>query len=259
MKKQNDAGYFSPATPRIIAHRGLALDAPENTMLAFLKALSAGVSHLETDVHASADGQAVVSHDVDLTRVAGRDVRVDQLTMAELRRVDLGSGQGFSSLAELLDAFPDARVNIDIKSSAAIEPTIRTIADAKATDRVLVTSFDEKRRAATVAGLPGVATSASSTIIARALVALGTGSHRAIVKALAGVGAVQVPERYGPVRIITPRNVRLLREAGVEVHVWTINDPADMRRLLDIGVDGLVTDRADLGLKLLGERGGFRE
>ncbi|WP_241961200.1 glycerophosphodiester phosphodiesterase [Homoserinimonas hongtaonis] len=259
MRIESSAGYFSPATPRIIAHRGLSVDAPENTLLSFLKALSAGVRHLETDVHASADGHAVISHDEDLARVAGRSVRVDQLTMAELRKVNLGAGQSFSSLAEMLDAFPDARVNIDVKSAAAIEPTVRAILDAHATDRVLVTSFDEKRRAAAVAGLPGVATSASSSILARTLVALRTGNTSAVARALGGVGAVQVPERYGPVRIVTPRSVRMLRNAGVEVHVWTINDPADMRRLLDMGVDGLVTDRADLALALVAERNGFRE
>jgi glycerophosphoryl diester phosphodiesterase len=247
-------GYFSPASPRVLAHRGLALEAPENSKLAFLKALSIGVAYLETDVHVSADGVAVISHDADLKRVAGRDVRVDQLTMAELRRIDLGGGQGFSSLREVLDTFPDAFMNIDLKVAGAVSPTVDAVTDAQAVSRVLLASFDEKRRARAVSALPGVATSASSAIIARTLVTLRTGSVAAVRRALGGVHAVQVPERYGPARIVTPRSVELLHSAGVEVHVWTVNDTPTMKRLLGMGVDGLVTDRADLALDIVRER-----
>lgn len=259
MPGKPEGGYFSPVTPRIIAHRGLALEAPENTKLAFLKALSIGVTHLETDVHVSADGVVVVSHDADLRRTAGRDLRVDQLTMAELRRMDLGGGQGFSSLPEVLDAFPDAYFNIDLKVAGAVAPAIDAILQAHAIDRVLVASFDEKRRARAVAALPGVATSASSAIIARTLIALRLGSVRAVRRALGGVHAVQVPERYGALRIVTSRSIELLHAAGVEVHVWTINDSLAMERLLDIGVDGLVTDRADIATTVVGERRRNRE
>src|ERR1700712_4043685 len=101
------SGFLSPERPRLFAHRGLALDAPENTLLSFARAVAVGATYVETDVHASADGIAVISHDPDLTRVAGRKVRVEQLTLAELHRIDLGHGQGFSSLAEALDAFPE--------------------------------------------------------------------------------------------------------------------------------------------------------
>lgn len=255
MPARLEGGYFSPATPRIIAHRGLALEAPENTKLAFLKALSAGVTHLETDVHVSSDGVAVVSHDADLRRVAGRDVRVDQLTMTELRRVDLGEGQGFSSLAEVLDTFPEAYFNIDLKVSGAVVPAVDVIAQDRAVNRVLVASFDEKRRSQAVAALPGVATSASAAIIARTLVALRLGSVASVRRALGGVDAVQVPERYGVLRIVTPRSVELLHAAGVEVHVWTINDAPAMDRLLSIGVDGLITDRSDIaGAVVTGRR-----
>lgn len=240
------SAFFTPAPPRIIAHRGLALDAPENTLLAFLKALSAGATHLETDVHASADGVAVISHDADLVRTVGRDIRVEQLTMAELRRIDLGDGQAYCSLAEALDAFPGAYFNIDIKAPGAVAPTVTAIRDAAATRRVLIASFDERRRAQAVRQLDGVATSASSAVIVRALGALRVGSASLLRRTLDGVDAVQVPERYGALRIITPRNVRRLRAAGVEVHVWTINEAGDMDRLLDLGVDGLVTDRADV-------------
>jgi glycerophosphoryl diester phosphodiesterase len=251
-KGADDDSFFSPARPRVLAHRGLAVEAPENTMLAFLKALSIGVQYIETDVHASHDGVAVVSHDDTLSRVAGREVRVDQLTMAELRRVSLGEGQSFASLAEVLDAFPAARFNIDLKSDAAVEPTVKAILEARAVDRVLVASFSDRRRKAAVDRLPGVATSASRRASGRAVAAAQLGLVPAVRAALRGVDAVQLPERLKGVRVITPRLVSSMHQAGVEVHAWTINDTPTMERLLAMGVDGLVTDRADLALELLG-------
>jgi glycerophosphoryl diester phosphodiesterase len=238
--------FLSGPLPRIIAHRGLAIEAPENTLLAFLRALSAGATHLETDVHASADGVAVISHDPDLSRVAERSVRIDQLTMAELRRVDLGHGQTFCSLAEALEAFPEARYNIDIKDERAALPAARAILDARALDRVLITSFDEKRRKTAAEALPGVASSASVTRFLPAIVAAKFGITALARRALLGLVAVQIPERRGPIRLVTRRTVRILHDAGVEVHVWTVNDPTQMIRLLDLGVDGLVTDRCDI-------------
>lgn len=223
-------------------------------MLAFLKALAVGATHLETDVHASLDGVAVVSHDADLARVAGRQLRVDQLRMAELRRIDLGEGQTFASLAEVLDALPDARFNIDIKTMDAAAAAAEAISAADATDRVLVTSFDEKRRRAAVDLLPGVASSASAARLVQALSGARLGISALTRRALAGLVAVQAPERMNGIRVISPRTVAAFHAVGVEVHVWTVNDPVEMARLLDLGVDGIITDRADLGLQLLAER-----
>lgn len=238
----------------MLAHRGLALEAPENTLLAFVAAIGIGVTHIETDVHASSDGVAVVSHDPDLTRVAAREGRVDQFAFPELAKIDLGHGQGFCSLAEALDAFPETRFNIDIKSADAVAPTVAAILDARATDRVLVTSFSESRRRAAVRQLPGVATSASSLLFAQALAAGRLGAAPVVRRVLRGIDAVQVPERYLGVSITTERMIRLLHWAKVEVHVWTVNDSPAMHRLLDLGVDGLVTDRADIALGVLTAR-----
>ncbi|HEU4807154.1 MAG TPA: glycerophosphodiester phosphodiesterase [Homoserinimonas sp.] len=246
----DDDSFFSPTPPRVLAHRGLAIEAPENTMLAFLKALSAGAEYIETDVHASQDGIAVIAHDESLSRVAGRSVRVDHLTMAELRRVNLGDGQAFASLAEVLDAFPSARFNIDIKSDDAIEPTVAAILAAGALKRVLIASFSDRRRKAAVKRLPGVATSASKRASAQAVAAARLGLGPLVKAALRGVDAVQLPAKINKVRIITPRLVSSMHAAGVEVHAWTINDVPTMERLLAMGVDGLVTDRADLALEV---------
>lgn len=246
--------FLAGLRPRVIAHRGLALEAPENTLLAFLKALSAGATHLETDVHASADGVAVISHDPDLRRMAEREASVGHLTMTELRRIELGHGQGFCSLAEALDAFPQARFNIDVKDGRAAAPTAAAIRDARATDRVLITSFAKARRAAVEREMPGVATSPSVPEVAPALAAAKAGLTAAVRRALRGFAAVQIPERRGPVQLVTPRTVAAIQAAGVEVHVWTVNDAADMIRLLDLGVDGLVTDRCDVLAALVDSR-----
>jgi glycerophosphoryl diester phosphodiesterase len=238
--------FFETSYPRVIAHRGLALEAPENTLLAFLKALSAGATHLETDVHASADGVAVISHDPDLKRLVGREVGIGRLTMNELRRIDLGQGQSFVSLAEALDTFPHARFNIDIKDAAAESPAAAAIRDARATGRVLITSFDEGRRRRTADALPGVASSASVGRVLASVIGGKLAIGPLVRRSLRGLVAVQVPERSGPLRVVTRRTVEAIHAAGREVHVWTVNDPADMKRLLDLGVDGIVTDRCDL-------------
>ncbi len=230
------------------------MDAPENTLLAFARAVAAGATYIETDVHASADGVAVIAHDPDLARVAGIDKRVDQLTLAELEKIDLGHGQGFVSLARALDAFPGTRFNIDVKSPGAVSPTIAAVLSVGATGRVLVTSFDERRRAAVVRGLPGAASSASARRLVPAIVAARLGVAPALRWALRGLVAVQVPERAMGIAITAPAMIRRFHAAGVEVHVWTVNEPERMRELLDLGVDGIITDRADLALTVTAER-----
>lgn len=249
-----DETFFSPDSPRILAHRGLASEAPENTMLAFVKALSIGVQYLEIDVHASYDGVAVIAHDADLNRVAGRSLRVDQLTFAELTRIRLGHQQSFCSLTEALDAFPEARFSIDLKADAVVGPTVKAILDTAATNRVLIAAFDDRRRRAAVRDLPGVATSASSRTFGLAFAAAKLDQQSLVRHLVRNVDAVQAPERYKGVRIITPSVVDALKSAGVEVHVWTINDEVAMHKLLDMGVDGLITDRADIALRVVADR-----
>lgn len=239
----------------MFAHRGLAVAAPENSLLAFANALAAGASHVETDVQSSRDGVAVICHDADLSRVAARAERVAELSFAELAEIDLGDGQRLVSLADVLAAFPDARFNIDVKDAAAVGPTAAAVRAAGATHRVLITSFSERRRRATTRLLPGVASSASAPRFTLALLAAKVGLSPVVRWALRGVTAVQVPQSAGPVRVTTPRVIRAMHRAGVEVHVWTVNEEKDMSALLDLGVDGLVTDRADLAVPLIAARG----
>ncbi|MET0975414.1 MAG: glycerophosphodiester phosphodiesterase [Leifsonia sp.] len=252
----NPAGsYLDTAWPRVLAHRGLATSAPENTLLAFQRAIEVGATHIETDVHASADGDAIISHDADLERLVGRKVRVSDLTTRELLQVDLGHGQSFCTLEDALRTFPQTRFNIDIKDADSVEAAATTVRSARAVDRVLVTSFSERRRAATARLLPGVASSASASTVLAAVAGARFGLRSLTSRVLTGLVAVQVPERSAGIRVITPRFVDAVHAAGVEVHVWTVNEAEDMARLLAIGVDGLVTDRADVAARLLGRDG----
>jgi glycerophosphoryl diester phosphodiesterase len=252
MARAGASSWFDGPTPRVLAHRGLALDVPENTTASFLAAIAAGAAYVETDVHATRDGVAVVSHDPDLSRVAGRDVSVGDLTLAEVRQVRLGDGYEMPTLEEALVAFPDTRFNVDVKVAEAVGPTVEAVKRARAEDRVLVTSFDQRIRSRVHAGLPGAATSASSWgvvgVVVLGVVPVTALRRRLLALVLRGCGAVQVPEKQGPLRIVTRRRVRDLAAIGVETHVWTVNDPVAMRRLLDLGVHGLVSDRADLAL-----------
>jgi glycerophosphoryl diester phosphodiesterase len=245
--------YLDPPTPRVLAHRGLALDAPENTMLAFTRAVGIGAAYLETDVHVSHDGVAVISHDPSLRRVAGRALRVSDLTMDELRRIDLGHGQGFCTLEEALEAFPQTRFNIDIKVEGALAPTVAALRRTGAASRVLLTSFTDGRRRRAAGLVVDAVSSPGRAGVIRALVAAPFGP-RALTWAVRGAVALQVPERVGPLPVVTRAFVERAHRAGLEVHVWTVNDPSIMTRLLDVGVDGLVTDRADLALPLVEAR-----
>lgn len=249
-----DVPYLATSHPRVLAHRGLALGAPENTLLAFLKALAAGATHLETDVHTSADGVAIVSHDPDLQRLVHREAKVGDLTVDELQQIDLGVGQTFCTLAEALETFPEAHFNIDIKDDRSAVTATSAVMRAGAAGRVLITSFSQTRRRAALDLLPGAASSASMRGVIAAVIAAKVGAASRVAAALADVVAVQVPMRQSGIRIVTPRFIDTVHAAGREVHVWTVNDVAAMTELLDAGVDGLITDRADLAVGLLHSR-----
>lgn len=220
-------------------------------MLAFIAAVDAGATFLETDAHATADGVAVLAHDPGLDRVAGTDVVIERTLWRDLQQIDLGQGERVPGLREALLALPDAHWNIDMKSDASVVPAVRAVVEAKAVERVLLTSFSERRRKQAQELLPEVATSASQSIVAQAIVAQRLGLQGRLRRILEPVVALQVPRRAKGIEIVTERSVAAFHRAGVEVHVWTINDESEMRELLALGVDGIVTDRCDLALPLL--------
>ena len=253
--------FTASAPPRVLAHRGLvtATDAAdgivENSFAAVTSAHAAGAAYVESDCHLTSDGEVVLFHDVDLRRVTGDPRPIAHVTLQELDDL-MSSRGGLVTLRQALETFPGLRFNIDVKAAAAAVPAGRII--AAHAERVLLTSFDDDRRhtalrAATV-GSARPATSAGSRTVARFLAAASLRSITMARRALVGVDALQVPERHGPMRIVSPRSVELAHALGVEVHVWTVNDAARMSTLLDWGVDGIVTDVADVALDVVATR-----
>lgn len=267
MPSSTDAAETGPAEngrfpagprPRIIAHRGLALGAPENTMRAFEAALAAGADMLETDCHATRDGVALTIHDPDLRRVGEGDVRrVEHLTAEEAAAVRLAGTDTVPRLEDVLGSFA-VPVNIDVKAPSAVRPVAEAIARTASASRVCVTSFDgrtARRAAVAVRDLTGTLPARSPSVGAMTafLGAVSTGAPQRVVdRILAPYGALQVPPRHRGYPVVTRRSVALAHRAGCEVHVWTIDAEKEMRALLALGADGIVTNRSDLLARLLG-------
>jgi glycerophosphoryl diester phosphodiesterase len=233
--------FLDAPTPLAFAHRGGAADGDENTVEAFERAVKLGYRYVETDVHATADGVAVVFHDPTLDRVTGRAGRISDLTWPDLQSVRIAGAALVPRLDEVLAAWPEIRFNIDIKADPGVAPTVDTILRSGAADRVLLASFSDRRlaEARALAG-PAIATSMGSRSVARLRLASLIGAP---LRLPSSVAAVQVPPRLGRVTVVDRRFLSLAHRLGLQVHVWTIDDPTEMTRLLDLGVDGIMTDR----------------
>lgn len=242
--------------PRNIAHRGLALDGAENTLRAFADALDVGAGMLETDIRASRDGVAFAAHDENLSRIAGISTRVARMSARDLAAVRV-AGEPLATLEDILGAFPDVPVNIDVKDPQAIRPTARAIHRTASAHRVCLTSFSGRtasRAVRAVRGLTGVAPlrSPSTGVLTELLLLLAAGAPRALTSALLRpYVAVQIPVRHKGLPVFTPRLVEAAHHGGCEVHVWTIDTQDVMRDLLARGADGIVTNRSDLLAEIL--------
>jgi glycerophosphoryl diester phosphodiesterase len=240
-----------------MAHRGFtAFRLPMNGMGAFHEAAKLGFLYIETDVRATRDGVAVIQHDRRLKRESGVPGPVDQLYWRDVRTADLGAGETVPPLEDLLTALPDVRVNIDIKADSAVEPTVAVIERLNAHNRVLITSFSDRRRRRALHLLSKRVASGAGTGVFLALLAAKTPASRAYAwRMLRDSDCLQLPPRLGGVTVITPGMVRAMHASGRQVHAWTVNDPDVMHALLDMDVDGIVSDRADLLRDVLVARG----
>ena len=262
--RASDFTYLDQPTPVGLAHRGGAAYGPnrgfENTLAAFRRAVDMGYRYLETDVHATRDGQLVAFHDRVLDRVSDSRGAIETLAYDAVREARVGGTEPIPLLGELFEEFPDVRVNIDIKSDSAVEPTIREVLRHGATERVCIGSFSERRlRAARAALGPRVATAAGQ---------VGTAVLRFTPAALSRLlhtpaPVLQVPALHRlpgrTITLVTPGLVRRAHDLGKHVHVWfhswSREDAAEMHRLLDLGADGIVTDHIDVLRDVLAERG----
>ena len=251
----------------VFAHRGERGAAPENTLAAFQRAVDLGVDALEMDIHQTVDGALVVFHDETLERTTNGSGLLREQTLAQLQQLDAGyrwsadGGQSFPyrgqglripTLEAVLQAFPQLRINVDIKQAAPsiVQPFVALIRAYGRTARTMVGSFDEATIAAFRAAAPEVPTAASLGETKRfyLLNRLRLGwLHRPVAH------AYQIPEEAAGRRIVTPRFIRAAHARGQAVHVWTVNEVADMKRLIAWGVDGIMTDYPARLLALLAE------
>lgn len=241
--------------PIAIAHRGGGLEGEENTMPAFAQAVALGYSHVELDVHTTRDGVVVIHHDADLARMTGETRTIAGMTWDELRRVRTKGGAGIPRLADLLEEWPELFVNIEPKADAAIEPLAALIRAMGATPRIGTGSFSAARTAR-LAGLLGpdlCRSPAWAGVLNVRLAGLGLPAPRPDAQML------QVPERFRGIPVVVPGFVRAAHRMGLAVQVWTVDDAAGMERLLDMGVDAIMTDRPTLLREVMRKRGNWRD
>lgn len=220
-------------------------------MAAFDRAATLGCRYIETDVHATADGVLVAFHDPTLDRVTDRSGPIATQTWAEVSRARLPDGSTIPLAEDVLATWPSVHVNIDAKSDQAVGPLLDVLQRTQAYRRVCVGSFSDRRiRQLRGALPPGTASALGPREVAALRVGLRHGSRWLP----ADVPCVQVPERQGRLRIVDEAFVARAHAQGRVVHVWTVNDPTVMHRLLDLGVDGIVTDEAEVLLAVVDER-----
>ena len=254
--------YFELAIPIVIGHRGCAGHAPENTLPSFERALAEGAAILESDVHVTRDGVPVLLHDDDVDRNTDGHGPVREMSLEQLCRLDAGyrfspdgggsfpfRGRGIRipTLEEALAAFPGARFNLELKQDlqALVEGCLEVIARAGREERTLLTAGDDAlmvrlRAALTATGL-NVALGASTADVVSFVRSATDGSEP-----VSGPMALQIPAEFGGRPLVTAALIEHAHRHGVQVHVWTIDEQAEMRRLLDLGVDGIVTDFPEL-------------
>ena len=244
--------YLDHPGPLAIAHRGGAGDEPENTMPAFARAVDLGYRYVETDVHVTADGVLVAFHDERLDRVTDREGLIRELPWREVSAARVDGREPIPRLDDLLGTWPDLRVNIDPKHDSAAAPlAAAAIRRTGSIDRVCVGAFSDRRLAGIRRDLgPRLCTSPGPAGVARLrLSSLGAPIGPP------NVGCVQIPVSQGPIPLVDGALIRRAHEADLQVHVWTIDDPDEMDRLFDLGVDGVMTDRPAVLRGVLEARG----
>ncbi|MFR9799618.1 glycerophosphodiester phosphodiesterase [Streptomyces sp. MS06] len=244
--------YLDHPGPIAFAHRGGAADGLENTLAQFRRAVETGYRYIETDVHATRDGRLVAFHDATLDRVTDGNGRIADLPWSEVAGARVAGSEPLPLFEELLETFPEVRWNVDLKAEAALRPFLDLVARTDAWDRVCVGSFSEARvvRAQRLAG-PRLATSFGT----RGVLGLRLRSWGLPAAPRRSAVAAQVPETQSGVPVVDRRFVRAAHARGLQVHVWTVNEPEPMHRLLDLGVNGIMTDHIDTLRKVMEERG----
>ncbi|MPZ79418.1 MAG: glycerophosphodiester phosphodiesterase [Actinophytocola sp.] len=252
-----DHAFLTGPYPRAFVHRGWHYDdlaGMENSLSAFRRAVDEGYHYLETDVRATSDGVVVVQHDPVLDRTTDASGVVARLPWSVVRGARIGGREPVSRLEEVLEELPDALLNIDVKAESAIQPLVDTLRRTNALHRVCVASFSEARlEKVRRFGGEKLLTAMGTRAIARLW---ASGRLPQWVQRRRGHQRIaQVPVRHGRLTVVDRRLVAAARRRCIEVHVWTIDEPTQMNELIDLGVDGLMTDRPAVLRDVLRERG----
>jgi glycerophosphoryl diester phosphodiesterase len=249
--------FLDAATPLAFAHRGGAIEHLENSMPAFEACVALGYRYLETDVRVTADGVLVAFHDPTLERTTDRAGRIEQLTWSEVSRARIGGREPLVRLEDLLGAWPDVRFNLDIKAAGSLAPLVRLVRRLEVADRLCLASFSDARVAAARRLLgPSVCTSLGPRGVAA--LRLSSYSPRAAGLVRMAAGCAQVPLHLGGRALVDERFVTAAHARGLQVHVWTVDTEEDATSLLDLGVDGVMTDRPGMLREVLEKRGQWR-
>jgi glycerophosphoryl diester phosphodiesterase len=239
--------YLDWPGPIPFAHRGGASDVPENTMPAFEYAVGLGYRYVETDVQVTSDGVLVAFHDNDLRRTCGRPGRISDLPWSEVRTAMVDGEAPIPLLEDMLGTWPDLRVNIDCKSDRAVDALVSVLRRTDALPRVGIGAFSDARlRRLRKALGPEVCTTLGPVGVATLRYGLPSDRHAL---------AAQVPVQQGPLTVLDRKFVDRAHAHGIVVHAWIIDDEQEMHRLLDLGVDGIMTDRPQVLRRVFEERG----
>ena len=246
--------FLDGPTPIAMAHRGGAIEHLENSLPAFEACVAMGYRYLETDVRVTVDGVPIVFHDPTLDRVTDRTGRVDQLRWAEVALARIGGREPILRLEELLGAWPDVRFNLDIKAAGVLAPLVRLVTRMGVADRICLGSFSDARIAAArrLFG-PAVCTSLGPRGVAA--LRLSSYSPRAAGLVRIQAGCAQVPLQLGGRALVDERFLAAAHARGLQVHVWTVDTPEECTAMLDLGVDGIMTDRPSMLRGVLEQRG----
>lgn len=248
--------------PRAFAHRGWHLGelaGMESSLTAFRRAAAEGYRYLETDVRATRDGVVVVIHDATLDRTTDGCGEIEKLGWAAVKSARVAGREPICRLADLLEELPGMRLNIDVKADSAVAPVLNLLHRTRGWDRVCLASFSEARlqRLRTAAGprlLTSLGTASAVALRLRSMVLSRRGARKPATLPIRGRLA-QLPVRMCGVQVVDRALVRCAHRRGLEVHAWTVDRAAEMAALLDLGVDGLITDRPDVLRDVLRVRG----
>jgi glycerophosphoryl diester phosphodiesterase len=237
--------FLDSATPIAFAHRGYAPDGAENSMTAFARAVDLGYRYLETDVRVTADGVALAFHDATLERTTDDRGRIDALPWQAVSAARIAGREPIPLLTDLLAAWPQVCINLDVKADRGVGPTIDAIRYTNAVERVCIGAFSSRRIADVQRALgPRLCTSLGPQAALRLRLSAGRLAPLGPTRRRVTARCAQVPARIGRRPFVDARYLAAAHALGLQVHAWTVNDPAEMARLLDLGVDGIMTDDA---------------